>query len=160
MTEPGAPGVPGYRGEPTMWSRLDRGDRSGVRPNAPDVFVLDDEMALQRFWLEHTREAMGSGPVPEVDLEQHFVLAVCLGERSTGGYGVTVEEVRYLEGEDVYVVEAVEHAPDPDALVTQVLTAPFDLVEVLRVVDTPPMARLELREGEREANGGDTPGNL
>ncbi len=146
---------PGYEGESTMWTRLDRGNRSGVRPEEPDVFVLDDTMALQRFWLEHTRDALDAGSVPEVDLEEYFVLAVCLGERATGGFDVEVREVRYLEAEDTYVVEAVESTPDPEGIVTQALTAPYDLVQVLRVVDTPPMARLELVEGELEAADGD-----
>jgi protease stability complex PrcB-like protein len=76
------------------------------------------------LWKDHgSRE-----PMPAIDLSREMVVGVFLGRRNTGGYGVEI--VRAATSGGVTVVEYVETAPSPDAITSQVLTAPFHLVAV------------------------------
>jgi PrcB C-terminal len=59
-----------------------------------------------------------------------MVVAVFLGIRPTGGYGVEITAARREGG--TLVVEYVERRPRPDALLTQALTAPFHIVALPR----------------------------
>jgi hypothetical protein len=65
-----------------------------------------------------------------VNFDAVTVLAVFLGSRSTGGYGVEIVSTR-VEG-DALVVEYDERRPSPDAMVAQILTSPVHIVSVPR----------------------------
>jgi hypothetical protein len=58
------------------------------------------------------------------------VVGVFLGTRPTAGFQVEITGVREQDG--ALVVEYVERRPPSDAMVAQVLTAPFHLVTVPR----------------------------
>jgi hypothetical protein len=85
------------------------------------------------------RAAMGAGgvfgaePDPPVDFKREGVVAVYMGQRPTGGYGLT------LESEDVAVANGVAtlvvafHEPSPGGMVIQVLTSPCLLVRLPKV---------------------------
>jgi protease stability complex PrcB-like protein len=92
------------------------------------------------------RAAMGAGgafgETPPVDFKKEGVLAVYMGQRSTGGYALALHDptVAIANGTGTVVVRFDE--PPPGAMVTQVLTSPCLLVKVkreglrqLRVVD-------------------------
>jgi len=53
---------------------------------------------------------------------------VSLGEQATGGYGIKVKQIRKQDDKLVVVVKAV--APADTAIVTQVITHPYDIVKV------------------------------
>jgi hypothetical protein len=58
-------------------------------------------------------------------------LAAFAGERNTGGYGVEIIEVVLVDSELIVSVEISE--PGPDMVVTDALTYPMDLVELIKV---------------------------
>lgn len=60
-------------------------------------------------------------------------LAVFAGERNTGGYGVEIIEVITVESDLMVSVEMTE--PGPDMMVTDALTYPMDLIELVNVED-------------------------
>ena len=101
------------------------GTTSGItQPRQVVVRTTEDWRAL---WREH-----GAGtPVPSVDFSSATVVGLFLGERPTAGYQVDVVSV--LNEGGAAVVEYVERRPSPDAMVAQVVTAPFHLVSLQRV---------------------------
>jgi hypothetical protein len=57
-----------------------------------------------------------------------MVVGIFLGRRNTGGYGVEI--VRTAATGGAPVVEYVETTPSPDAITSQVLTAPYHLAAI------------------------------
>ncbi|MBI3047208.1 MAG: protease complex subunit PrcB family protein [Acidobacteria bacterium] len=68
-------------------------------------------------------------------------MAVFLGLRQTAGFEVEITAVRSQDGKAV--VEYVERRPPSDALVAQVLTAPFHIVSVSRDVGALEFRKIE-----------------
>jgi hypothetical protein len=81
-------------------------------------------------WAELWKLHEPARPAPPVNFDAVTVLAVFLGSRSTGGYGVEIVSTR-VEG-DALVVEYDERRPSPDAMVAQILTSPVHIVSVPR----------------------------
>jgi len=77
------------------------------------------------LWKEHA--AREPSP-PPVDFSSEIVVGIFLGRRNTGGYGVDI--VRTAGGGGATVVEYVETTPSPDAITSQVLTAPYHLAAI------------------------------
>ncbi len=73
-------------------------------------------------------------------------LAVFAGERNTGGYGIEITEVVLVDSELMVSVEMTE--PGFDVVVTDALTYPMDLVELINVESIEELAvTLELENG-------------
>ena len=98
------------------------GERSGIQ--RPRQALARTEAEWQALWREHG----SSQPIPELDFAEVMAVGIFLGTRPTGGYGVQVTKLR-PEGEAL-VVEYAERTPGPDAMVTQALTSPFQIVSV------------------------------
>jgi hypothetical protein len=69
-------------------------------------------------------------PVPEVDFRRETIVALFMGSRPTGGYGIEVEQVTLTQGGMFLDVRLIE--PAPGAITTQALTSPWVMVRVLR----------------------------
>lgn len=83
-------------------------------------------------------------PRPEIDFDSDVVVLAAMGMRATGGYSVTIEEVRAHEG--VLHVSVLERSPGPRCVTTQALTAPVHVVQVPREGTT---AVFSVRTGTR-----------
>ena len=101
-----------------------KGVISGIEVRREVVVRAPAEWAS--LWKDHgSRE-----PVPAVDFSRDMVVGIFLGRRSTGGYGVEI--IRAEGSGGTTVVEYVETTPSPDAITSQVLTAPFHLAAIPR----------------------------
>ena len=69
-------------------------------------------------------------PVAGLDWSKEMVVAIFMGRKSTGGYGVSIQEVKPVAGK--LVVRYQERAPGKGDITIQVLTAPYALVAVPR----------------------------
>ena len=83
-----------------------------------------------RLWTQHA----GERTRPSVDFSREIVVAVFMGTRPTGGFGVEIVRVRQ-EGVAL-VVSYTETRPSPDSVAAQVLTSPFHIVAVPRGTTT------------------------
>lgn len=113
---------------PSPTLELARGTSSAIQETR--VAVARTPEAWAELWAEHGANRVPHPPAPEVDFERHMVVAVFLGTRTSGGYGVEIAECRAHE--DRIVVRARETRPAPDAMVTMALTAPYAMVAVPR----------------------------
>jgi hypothetical protein len=65
---------------------------------------------------------------PEIDFAREMVIVVALGQISTGGYGIGVQDIQ--EGNDSVEVTVAKLSPGPNCLVIQIETAPLDIVRL------------------------------
>lgn len=82
----------------------------------PRTVVVHDEKSWERLWKE-----IGAPEAPVADLQVHYGVAVFLGERNTGGYGVRLLDPIVRDGKTV--VRYRETAPR--GIVIQAITYPY-----------------------------------
>ncbi len=68
------------------------------------------------------------GPAPDIDFSKEMALVVCLGQRSSGGFSVRVDQV--IDSGSEIVAKATEEGPGPNCAVTLALTAPVVVVTI------------------------------
>ncbi len=106
------------------FATLARGDHSGIEE--PRDAVVRTAAQWSALWKEHA----GQSAAPAVDFRQSMVVAVFAGSRPTAGYGIEITGIERRNGG--LVVTYREQRPAPDAMVAQVLTSPFHIVQTER----------------------------
>lgn len=96
---------------PSEWSGSTGG---GQKPGAQVIF---SEEQWKELWAKLGKTA------PAVDLKTHVAAAVFLGERPTGGFGVSWAEP--AQSKDAVVLRWKEKAPASDSFVMQMITDPW-----------------------------------
>lgn len=102
---------------------LEQGANSAWSQSAAHVRLDASSSALAATWAIVGGNQVPRPAPPDVDFSRSRVVTVFLGQRPTGGYGLTVGGAR-LEG-DTLVVEVTTRQPGPNAITTQSLTSPF-----------------------------------
>ena len=110
---------------PVPFTTIAQSDQSGIEERRETVVRTAAEW--KKLWQEHAPDQ----PMPKVDFTKSTVIGVFLGSRNSGGYRATIASVE-REGADV-VVTWREDKPAADAVVSQVLTAPFHLIRTERL---------------------------
>ncbi|MEI6221354.1 MAG: protease complex subunit PrcB family protein [bacterium] len=93
-----------------------------------EQLVINDQAALDAFWKKAYPEEEQRPPTPSVDFSGELVLAVSQGMQSTGGYSVTIAEVK--ESDTALTVFVKETSPGKSCAVTQAFTYPLFIVAV------------------------------
>lgn len=107
---------------------LAEGDNATV--NSADFAVATSDAALISLWNVAYGNQLAQPPLPEVDFRRESVVAIFIGQRPSGGYGITLEQVTIEDGE-VYI-SLQENEPTEDAITTQALTSPWVMLTVTR----------------------------
>ncbi|TSA06081.1 MAG: protease complex subunit PrcB family protein [Deltaproteobacteria bacterium] len=101
-----------------------KGYQSGYTEPAKLVIRTEDEW--RKVWEKINSPRFPKPELPEVNFETEIVIAVFMGERQTGGYGIEIKRiVRHVEE---IIVEVEEQHLRPDSLVTMALTQPYHIV--------------------------------
>jgi hypothetical protein len=95
-----------------------------------DYQLLRTPAELAAAWTAAHASSLTQPPQPSVDFARETMLAVFMGTRSSGGYGLDVAGVTF-EGGDLFV-DLVEIRPEPGSMVTQALTSPWMVVRIPR----------------------------
>jgi len=66
--------------------------------------------------------------IPKIDFSKASVVAIFMGEKTTGGFSVTVESVMNKEGK--VIVEVIETQPKSNDMATMAFTQPFCFVKI------------------------------
>jgi len=109
-----------------------RGSYSGVKQQRN--VVVEDRAAWESLWKEMTSISEPAQPAPEVDFATQFVLAVFMGQRNTGGFSTTIEEIE-LAGGNALRVHVRERSPEPGQIVTMALTQPYHILILPRKIE-------------------------
>ncbi|MBT8309341.1 MAG: protease complex subunit PrcB family protein, partial [Bacteroidia bacterium] len=67
-------------------------------------------------------------PVPEIDFEKYNVVAIFLGERSSGGYSAEISSISSVKND--LVINVKENRPNPDENQVTAICQPFCFVKI------------------------------
>jgi hypothetical protein len=101
------------------FTSLARGDLSRIEE--PRTVVVRTPAEWAELWKAHA----GEDRPPSVDLARFMVVGVFAGSRPTAGFDVEITRIEKRDKE--IVVTWKERRPPPDAMVAQMLTAPFHI---------------------------------
>jgi hypothetical protein len=113
---------------------------SGV--DEPTWQLITDATALRTLWNRLHASQLTVPEAPAVDFSRNSVLALLLGSKPTGGYGIELTDMTLDAGEVYADVRFTE--PAADAFTTQAFTSPWLLVRVLR----PDLEAIFLRDAD------------
>jgi PrcB C-terminal len=117
--------------EPVSFVNLDKGFRSGLRERKFVVIKTANEW--KELWSSHMSGSIPPKALPSVDFQTEMIVAVFLGERMTGGYGVEITKIEESRQKRILTVTIRETKPPADAMVTQALTQPVHIVKLKKV---------------------------
>ncbi|WP_051224554.1 protease complex subunit PrcB family protein [Flavobacterium tegetincola] len=107
-------------GKPELYTVLYTSENQGK--DEESTSVIRDSEALSVLY-----ESVGIENVPEIDFKKNQVVALFLGTKRTGGYGITVERVEEVNNQ-ISIHKKIT-TPQGD-MVTTALTNPFVIVEI------------------------------
>ena len=96
-----------------------------------EIRVISDRKSLLEVYGYVNRIRKPGFSIPSIDFSKETVIAVFMGEKTSGGYAVSVESVKE-EGEQV-IVQIKEIKPDTKEMVTMAITQPFCFVKINKV---------------------------
>ena len=92
--------------------------------------IIRKEADWEAFWDDFTATVSPKPDRPDVDFSRHMVIAATMGQQSSGGYSISVEQVAEKDGTLYAAVQEV--LPGVGCLATTALTAPAVAVSVPR----------------------------
>jgi hypothetical protein len=108
------------------WQLLAKGNQAVVQ--GPQYDLITSQTDLVNLWNQAYGNQLNLPPVPQVDFGRQSVVAIFLGSKPTGGYGVDVQKVS-VQNDQAYL-DAKITSPAPGAITTQSLTSPWALVQL------------------------------
>ena len=94
--------------------------------------MVANQQDWEHLWREHTSDVSTPEPVPRVDFDAEFVVAVFSGEKPTSGYAVEIKRVKTLPAtlgrSPVLIVEFTEK--EASDLEMDVISGPHHIVKV------------------------------
>lgn len=94
----------------------------------PSRVVIYTEDQWKEIWEKVHALRLPRPQLPKIDFEKKMVVAVFMGNRSSGGYEIEIIKISKTEKE--IVVEVKEKEPPPESLQTMVLTQPYHIVVI------------------------------
>jgi hypothetical protein len=88
--------------------------------------VVSDGAAWATLWNEIASPFQPVPAVPVVDFAENVLIVGSMGRKATGGYSISIDEVRLVDG--AARVSVTEESPGSGCSVTESLTAPVDIV--------------------------------
>ena len=113
-----------------------RGYQSGVEHTA--IVAIHDRSEWEELWNDHDNNSdLPATAAPAIDFETHFVVAMYLGGRPSGGYGVEIKRIVASAGKaTLYVAESY---PGKSCVVIAVQTTPYHYVVVAKPANRTPL---------------------
>ena len=90
--------------------------------------VVSDQETWSAVFRSTQGAVLSDETPPIVNFDEHRLLVLFAGSRSTGGYSIEVESIE--ESDASIDVRVRVLSPAPDAMVTQVITSPFVVVQL------------------------------
>ncbi len=92
--------------------------------------IVRNEKELQDVYGIINRFRRPGIPAPEIDFKKYIVVALFMGEKTTGGFSTQVGSVS-IDDDDM-IVNVIEKGPKPTDFVTTAICQPFCLVKILK----------------------------
>jgi len=94
----------------------------------PAYYVIENEIECVVVWNQCTRAFL---PPPEINFSNTTIIAVFMGEFSTGGYGIEIKEIVNLD--ESVVVRVEKTYPGEGCYVTEAFSQPYHIVKTGRI---------------------------
>lgn len=94
----------------------------------PQRRIIDNQKELESLFAEINKTRDPEIPIPEIDFDKEIIAFVNLGQTSTGGYTITVENIEMTKNE--VVIHTGGTSPKSGDNVTMVITTPFTIVKL------------------------------
>ena len=107
------------------------GDTHGDTPREQHFITSSAEWA--RYWGDIHESISPKPPILPVDFATSSVVAVNLGQHTTGGYGIKVTSIS--TGERGSVIDVAETSPGPTCVLTQSITNRYLIVRTQRLTE-------------------------
>jgi hypothetical protein len=108
------------------------GDTHGAAPAHSQV-LINDQGHWQSYWRAAHANLATLPPLIPVDFANSSVVAVSLGSRPTGGYGLKITSV--VTGAKGSTVSVTETSPGPGCITTQAITNRYVIVETSKLTE-------------------------
>ncbi len=121
----------GIRAEPGVKIKIERewkGHNCGY--TEPSRLVIKTGDQWREIWKKVNALKLPRPELPKIDFEKEMVVAIFMGERSSGGY--KIEIINIIKTEKQIVIEVEEEEPPPESLRTMALTQPYHIVVIKR----------------------------
>lgn len=89
---------------------------------------IDSQNEFKKLWGKVYSNSQPIPPLPDVNFEEETVLAVFMGKRSTGGFGIEIDNIK--EHEDCLKAIVKNTTPEPGEMVTMAISQPFHIAKV------------------------------
>lgn len=96
----------------------------------PQNIVIQSQGKFKELWDSVYKNSLPAPSVPEVDFEKCTIIAVFMGQKPTGGYGINITKIE--EYEKSIVVTIKETTPEEGSMLFQVLTSPMHIVKIAK----------------------------
>jgi len=100
-------------------------DQCGIGSEGLAYVSDEDDLARLGEW---SMQNLSMKPIRALDFDREHILVIGLGQKPTGGYGLTLANSRIVG--DTLKITVILRRPPADAMVTQVLTTPCAVMAV------------------------------
>jgi hypothetical protein len=114
--------------EKQEFTTVDQGYHSGITSSAN--YAIYDNETWTSIWNQHMQFMIDPPLPPSVDFSKYTIIAVFMGEVSTGGYAINVYDVVDTGSSTLIKVEKTQ--PGPRTIVTQALTQPYHIIQIAK----------------------------
>jgi len=107
--------------------------KGNYAPSARDQYsiMINSQQDWEGLWLNIFKASEVEVPLENVNFADETIFAVFQGQKSTGGYEVTITNIS--ENKNQVRVEVRAISPPPDAIVTQSFTTPYQIVKTKKI---------------------------
>jgi len=127
---------------PIEFTTIAKGIYSGVNQSSSEV--IKDEATWAATWDSIVANQLEPEPIPQVDFNQYILLAHFMGQRPTSGYEVEFTDV--LEEDNNISATVREVSPGSNCTVSQVITAPYDVIVIPKTYKPISVAIIDLNQ--------------
>ena len=93
-----------------------------------DQVIVTDENALSKLFSEINTNQEPGYTVPNVDFGSDLIIALFMGEKTTGGFSIHVENI--IETSSNIEIVYKEKGPKPTDMVTMAITHPYCIIKI------------------------------
>ncbi|MCA9835470.1 MAG: protease complex subunit PrcB family protein [Trueperaceae bacterium] len=115
--------------EDLIWEELASGNQA-VGVDKPEYVFISNETQFLNVWNKAYGSQLSVPALPDINFDKETLLAVFMGQKNSGGYGITIQDVSN-EQTDIYV-NMKFNEPAPGTMTTQALSSPWVILRVLR----------------------------
>ena len=88
---------------------------------SPKNMIIRNHSDLKIIYTQINKIRKPGFPIPEIDFEKEIVIALFLGQRSSGGYTISISKIVETKDE----IQVYTQNTEPDGPATTVMTQPF-----------------------------------